>query len=462
MDRHLEAERSYTDFLALEHREDYSPSRLTTAVNELNRLTQKRVSDAIERIHVDLGHDEYTSAGIEAVHRLRLWQADYLRLAAELDVAVHSFRLLEQGLRPQINAALADWERRFAADRPPAQAPRFGNAAHLVPEPSPGGRGRFRGLLRRGHGRTPPASVRPAAAALPPDAPEHIRTRPAPRPADPAPSPEDPALAAALAGEPPVPSPGRSRADITALVLGPLELTVAGAPVARWASLKARGILQYLLIHRDRPVRRDVLMALEWPDHSYTSARNNLNVALCSLRNTLDRKELGAQVILHKEGCYLLNPELTCWVDRSEFLSKVREAQRARAADNPQQAITACRSAVQLYRGSLFEDDPRAEWYLPERRQLKELYLQSLEYVAAAYCDHGQVLAAIELGQQAISADPCYEPGHRLLMRCYARQQQQQLVSRQYRLCADSLRDELDVPPAAETVQLFHVLTSAS
>ena len=201
-------------------------------------------------------------------------------------------------------------------------------------------------------------------------------------------------------------------------------------------------------------------MSLEWPEHSYTSARNNLNVALCSLRNTLDCKGLGTQAILHKDGCYLLNPALTCWIDRSEFLSKVREAQRAREAANPQQAIKACRLAVQLYRGPLFEDDSGAEWYLPEQRQLKELYLQSLEYVGAAYCDRGQLLAAVELGQRAISADPCYEPGHRLLMRCYAGQQQRRLIARQYRLCAASLRDELDVSPAAETVQLFHVLTS--
>jgi DNA-binding SARP family transcriptional activator len=425
-------------------------------VNELNRLTQKQVSDAVERIHVDLGHDEYTSTGIEAVHQLRLWQADYLRLAAELDAAVHSFRLVEQELKSRIDAALADWERRFAAARPPAEAAGSGNAGPPAPALAPAARGRLRGLLRLGHTRTPPGTAPPAAAPAP------VRVPLAARPEDTRPEQGDQAPAAALAEESPVPPAGLSRADITALVLGPLELTVAGTPVPRWASLKARAILQYLLIHRDRPVRRDVLMALEWPDHSYTSARNNLNVALCSLRNTLDWKGLGAQAILHKEGCYLLNPELTCWIDRSEFLSRVREARHAREADNPHQAVKASRAAVQLYRGSLFEDDPGAEWYLPERRQLKELYLQSLEYVAAAHCDSGQLLAAIELGQRAISTDPCYEPGHRLLMRCYARQQQQQLVSRQYRLCAAALRDELDVSPAAETVQLFHVLTSAS
>ena len=201
-------------------------------------------------------------------------------------------------------------------------------------------------------------------------------------------------------------------------------------------------------------------MELEWPDHSHNSARNNLNVALCSLRNTLDRKGLGMQAILHKEGCYLLNPALTCWTDHNEFLSMTRAAQQARQAGSAKRAVDACRSAVQLYRGPLFEDDLEGEWYLPERRHLKELYLQALEYLAETYCESGHLLIAIELGQQAIAADPCYEAAHRLLMLCYARQNQQQLVSRQYRLCAAALHDELDVSPTMETAQLLRTLTS--
>jgi DNA-binding SARP family transcriptional activator len=203
-------------------------------------------------------------------------------------------------------------------------------------------------------------------------------------------------------------------------------------------------------------------MELEWPNHSHNSARNNLNVALCSLRSTLDWRGLDVQAILHKEGCYLLNPALTRWTDRNEFLSMTGDAQRARQAGSTQRAINACRSAVQLYRGPLFEDDLEGEWYLPERYHLKELYLQALEYLAETYCDSGQLLAAVEFGQQAISTDPCYEAAHRLLMRCYARQHQQQLVSRQFRTCAAALHDELDVSPTTETVQLFHSLTSTA
>jgi DNA-binding SARP family transcriptional activator len=79
---------------------------------------------------------------------------------------------------------------------------------------------------------------------------------------------------------------------------------VGGHLVPRWNSLKARAVFQYLLVHQDRPTRRDVLMALQWPDHSHNSARNNLNVALYSLRNTQGPCQV-AQPILHDENSHL-------------------------------------------------------------------------------------------------------------------------------------------------------------
>jgi len=246
------------------------------------------------------------------------------------------------------------------------------------------------------------------------------------------------------------------------MTLGPLEVTVAGRRVLRWNSLKARAVFQYLLIHRGRPVRRDVLMELQWPDHTHTSARNNLNVALHSLRNTLDGPWKSLQPILYQDGCYALNPRLKWWVDRDEFLSTLSQADVDRISGRPRQAIYRYQRVVQLYRGPLFEDDPTGDWYLPEQRHLTELYLQALESLAEIYLDLGELASAEYSGKLALMHDPCCEPVHRLLMRCYARQNKQQLVTRQYRLCVDALRDELGVSPGAETLRLFHDLTSAS
>jgi DNA-binding SARP family transcriptional activator len=449
MDKHPDGDHNRDNSPLIERQIAYSLNRLTAVVNELGRLTETRPSSVIELVLTDLGHAaEFSRDGIEAAHKLRLWRTHYYLLTSELDAASRSFTEAAQQLGRLIDAALDDWEQRFAVASPGAAG---------QPAPAAGLPGRLRGLLRRGAVQVPQPRT--------PDGTSPGRREPAPDPSPAQPSLDRP-RAYVIADLPPAtgappPSPELGDADISARILGPLELSVAGTRVRRWSSLKARAVFQYLLLHHGRPVRREVLMELEWPDHSHSSARNNLNVALCSLRNTLDWRGLDVQAILHKEGCYLLNPELTCWTDRSEFLSMIHDAQSARQAGRTQRAVSACHSAVQLYRGPLFEDDLDGEWYLPERRNLKELYLQALEYLGEIYYDSDQLVLAVEFGQQAISVDPCYEAAHRLLMRCFAQQHQQQLVSRQYRLCAAALQDELDVSPTSETVQLFRTLTSA-
>ena len=451
MDKHEDGDRNRDNSTLIERQIAYSLNRLATVVSELTRLTGTGPSSSIQLVRSDLDRAaEFTSAGIEAAHQLRLWRAHYSWLAGELDAASHSFGQAAQQLGQLIDTALASWEEQFEV---------ASSGARLGPVVAPGRPGLLRGLLRRGQAQPPlagPADGIPPGRAGSPTFPRAaelvVRPPPASGPHDLLPPADAAQPVAAEAAD----------ADIAVRVLGPLELTVAGVRVLRWSSLKARAVFQYLLLHHDRPVRREVLMELEWPNHSHSSARNNLNVALCSLRNTLDWRGLAVPAVLHKEGCYLLNPELTCWTDHSEFLTMIHHAQRARQDGSTQQVLGACHSAVQLYHGPLFEDDLDGDWYLPERRQLKDLYLQALEYLAELYCESGQLVLAVEFGQQAVSADPCYEAAHRLLMRCFAQQHQQQLVSRQYRLCAAALQDELDVSPSMETIQLFRMLTSAN
>jgi SARP family transcriptional regulator, regulator of embCAB operon len=202
-------------------------------------------------------------------------------------------------------------------------------------------------------------------------------------------------------------------------------------------------------------------MDLHWPDHTYTAARNNLNVALYNLRNILDGPWAGLQPILYQDGCYALNPKLKWRIDREEFLSALSQAHLANLSGRSGEAVGHYQRAVQLYRGPLFEDDPAGEWYLSEQRHLNDLYLEALESLGKIYLDLGELASAAKLGLLALANDPCCEPIHRLLMRCYALEHKQQLVSRQYRICAEALRDELGVSPGSETTRLFRDLTSA-
>ena len=417
---------------------------LTEAVAELRRLAQDPFLQSVEGALAGPGDTPGGSGtGIEAVRALRRWGAEYLRVADELETAARCCRLVEREIGERIDAFLVSWEGQPGWEGRPGWDGQPGTADGLLPDAPTAPRRRggltgwLRGLFRRGRPgqqrpRDGPGAAPGRYGALP-AAPPHRRA-----------GPEVPA------------------ADITALVLGPLELSVAGRRVPRWNSLKARALFQYLLIHQDRPVRRDVLMELQWPDHTHNSARNNLNVALYSLRNILDGPGQGVQPIVYQDGCYSLNPQLKWWIDRNEFISRLQHAESARRAGRPQQAIDACEMAVRLYRGPLFEDDPAGDWFLPEQRHLEELYLQALEHLATVYFDRGRLPEAVRFGQLAVVTDPCCEPMHRLLMRCFGSQHQQQLVCRQYRSCVDALRDELGVPPGEETVQLFRDLTATA
>jgi SARP family transcriptional regulator, regulator of embCAB operon len=412
--------------------------RLDEAVTELRRLTQGELFQALERLAdvEDIGG--VSSVSVESVRRLRVWGAEHLRLAAELEAAARCCRLIEQELSRQIDATLAgahhetDAPGDHRAAAPPIKSHR---KSHRVMGIS----GWFKLFARHRHSahrRTGKKLMEVSAA-----------------------TPYRPAIAPSAQ---PLLISGRPEADVTALILGPLELSVAGRHVVRWNSLKARAVFQYLLIHRGRPVRRDVLMDLQWPNHTYTSARNNLNVALYSLRNTLEGPSQGLQPILYQDGCYVLNSELKWWIDRDEFLSALSKARLVSAADHPRKAISHYQKAVELYRGLLFEDDPTGDWYLVEQRQLNELYLQALESLGEIHLDLGEPASAQQFAQLALARDPCCESVHRLLMRCYASEHKQQLVSRQYSICVNALRDELGVSPGAETLRLFHDLTSAS
>jgi DNA-binding SARP family transcriptional activator len=414
-------------------REASSRDKLNDAVTELRRLTSEQLLQSMQRL-CDAGSiGDGDSASVESVRRLQLRSTGCLRLAAELEAAARCCRLIEQELRQEIDQLLVS---------PSGQADFPGSGGSAEPAGKAHRGISLRGWLRAISPHSPQVHGPPAESGTAvPMAPEPGSLVLSPRPAGEASRPD---------------------ADVAAMTLGPLEVIVAGRRVLRWNSLKARAVFQYLLIHRERPVRRDVLMELQWPEHTHTSARNNLNVALHSLRNTLDGPWQNLQPVLYQDGCYELNPRLTWWVDHDEFLSALSRADAHRAVGQLRPAIYHYQRAVQLYRGPLFEDDLNGGWYLPEQRNVTELYLRALENLGEIYFDLGDLASAECSAKMALFRDPCCEPVHRVLMRCYAAQNKQQLVTRQYRLCVGALRDELGVTPGAETLRLFLDLTSAS
>jgi len=203
-------------------------------------------------------------------------------------------------------------------------------------------------------------------------------------------------------------------------------------------------------------------MELLWPGHSPESARNNLNVAIYALRRALCRIAAGPNVVIHRDGCYLLNPSLDVVTDRDAFLAELASGGLALADGDLTAGTSAFEAAVALYRGPLFDDDLTGEWFLPERRLLEERALEAHERLATLRIERGEPAVALRSAQAALGLDPCRESAHRLVMRAYASLHQTQSVARQYRLCVQELASQLGLGPAPETTQLYQQLANVS
>lgn len=242
--------------------------------------------------------------------------------------------------------------------------------------------------------------------------------------------------------------------ELAAHLLGAFRVTVADATIESWPSGRGRAIFKYLLAHRDRPIVREVLMDMFWPDAHVDAARNNLNVAIHGLRQAL-RSVTDIPVVNYEDGAYLLNPTLTIWVDIEDFDQHVAAGRQLEEIGQLAAAAVQYESAAGLYQGDLLADDPYEEWPVLLRERLRVAYLDTLDRLGQIYFGQGRYAACANLCQLILARDNCREDAHCRLMRCYARQGQVPMALRQYQKCVEALRDELGVAPAATTQRLY-------
>jgi DNA-binding SARP family transcriptional activator len=240
---------------------------------------------------------------------------------------------------------------------------------------------------------------------------------------------------------------------VEALLLGSFELYVDGEPVRQWRGNRGRLLLAYLLLHHARPVRRDALGGVFWPEASPDVARNRLHVALHGLRRDL-QAVCQHPIVVHVRGGFSFHPDATVWIDTEAFLAAVRIA-RGEEASRPEAALGCYETAQELYRGDLLEDAPYEEWALLDREQLRVQHLEALDRIAKMRFELGRYAACIEVCQRLATGDPCREDIHRLLMRCYARLNKPHLAVHQYHQCERQLRDETGLKPAEATRNLY-------
>ncbi len=235
-----------------------------------------------------------------------------------------------------------------------------------------------------------------------------------------------------------------TRADAARLLLlGGFELRDSAGSVVHLPTRKAQALLAYLALTPGRAHSRDALAALLWPEAPQRNARATLRQTLSLLNKALDPGVLEVSAQAAAVAALGLN------VDVVEFITWTASHQEHDLA-----------RAAALHRGDFLvgldiEAEPFEEWLSGERERLRQRMIDVFSRLAALRESQGDATGAVEIAQRLLAIDPTDEAGHRTLMRTFAAQGRRGAALRQYEVCENLLRRELDSEPGAQTRAVF-------
>jgi DNA-binding SARP family transcriptional activator len=210
---------------------------------------------------------------------------------------------------------------------------------------------------------------------------------------------------------------GLSRPAVAVSVrsLGGFLVTRNGEPIAlaEWQSRKARTLLKILVARRGRPVHREELMELLWPDEDPDRTSSRLSVALSTLRGVLDpERELDPEDLVSADRTTIRLDLEHVEVDVERFLALADAALRGVGADEPDEAMSRLTSAEAMYAGDFLPEDPFDDWGIALREEARNSYVAVTRGLAERSAAAGDYDAAARFLLRILERDAFDERAH--------------------------------------------------
>jgi DNA-binding SARP family transcriptional activator len=240
-------------------------------------------------------------------------------------------------------------------------------------------------------------------------------------------------------------------------VLGSFDVDVDGAPIGAWRNGRARQVFAYLALSGRKPVSRQSLMGIFWPEHSQERATNNLSLAVMTARRVLEAQAgaSAAGIIASTPGSYVIDEDIDLRVDADIFTASVERARALEASGRVEDAAEALDRAISVYGGDFLPSDLYEEWTMERRERLRDLYADALFRRARLARQARDVELAIRLTRLLLEVDSSSEEAHRSLMLDYWSLGQRGRALRQMEVMREAMRRLLGVEPTEETNSLY-------
>jgi DNA-binding SARP family transcriptional activator len=228
-----------------------------------------------------------------------------------------------------------------------------------------------------------------------------------------------------------------------------------GHPLTGFPNQQSYLLLCYLLLNRCHHYPRERLAAVFWGEYPTSTSRKYLRNALWRLRCAL--QSAGTPVdeyLLISDDSISFSSSSRYWLDVQIF-----ETTTIRYQDIPGQELTPEQVAhlegdIDLYVGYLMEGIYE-DWCLYDRERLDLLYLNTLSKLMVFHETNGTYERGLACGERILSHDNTREKVHRQMMRLYWKSGDRSAALAQYKLCAQALREALDISPMKVTSHLY-------
>jgi predicted ATPase/DNA-binding SARP family transcriptional activator len=233
-------------------------------------------------------------------------------------------------------------------------------------------------------------------------------------------------------------------------LFGAIEIRHQGALLTDFRSRKALALLAYLICI-DRPVTREYLAGLAWPEMAQSQSLGLLRRTLHDLTNKLP----DCLVVDRRTVHFQPTPPVT--IDVRTF---------AQLAAQPDPAAWA--QAVDLYRAPLLEgvyldEAPDLEsWLLREQEQWQQQMIALLNRLITRHTATAAYQDALRYARRLVALEPWREETHYQVMLLLARTGQISAALAHYGVCRRALWKELAVEPGPSTQALYARLQAAA
>ena len=244
--------------------------------------------------------------------------------------------------------------------------------------------------------------------------------------------------------------------ELTIKALGRIRVDSREGPLGgNWLQQRPGQILKYLICERDRVVQADEIAEALWP-YGGRQALSSVRHFIHGLRDKLEpgrSRRAGTPFIVTVRGGYAINRRHVR-IDADLFAQAGRDGLSALESGEGDRAYELLELAMSLYRGDLFEDEPYAEWVMPERDRLRALATDSLRALTTVALSRGEQATAVKYLDRLAEFEPFDSDVQRDLMRVLLDSGRRSEAMRRYSTFRARLAKEFDAEPGFSLSEL--------